>query len=152
MWPRGSRPPPSSGTAATACSSESGHRRWSVVDQTPGGWPLTDILVLPQPAASFDTPPPSRRCNNQTSLWQQLKADPELLSIHTSVTEARRTNQVRSQVTFFKPQHTTVRCKTTNQEGLIDFRDVKLVSSCKCPLDFEWYRNSISLNYYLETR
>lgn len=149
MWPRGSRPRPSTGTAATACSSESGRRRWSVVDQTPGGWPLTDILVLPQPAASVWSPP--RRCNNQTSLWQRLKADPELLSIHTSVTEARRTNQVRSQVTFFTPQHTTVRCETTNQEGLVDFRDVKLVSSSKCPLDFGCYRNSISLNSYLET-
>uniref|UniRef100_H2T1W6 Platelet-derived growth factor receptor beta n=2 Tax=Takifugu rubripes TaxID=31033 RepID=H2T1W6_TAKRU len=84
---------------------------------------------VPTPTIQWYSCDSMLKCNNQTSLWQQLKADPELLSIHTSVTEARRTNQVRSQVTFFKPQHTTVRCETTNQEGLIDFRDVKLVSS-----------------------
>ncbi|TWW54959.1 Platelet-derived growth factor receptor beta [Takifugu flavidus] len=84
---------------------------------------------VPTPTIQWYSCDSMLKCNNQTSLWQQLKADPELLSIHTSVTEARRTNQVQSQVTFFKPQHTTVRCETTNQEGLIDFRDVKLVSS-----------------------
>lgn len=75
---------------------------------------------------------PTCRCSNQTALWQRLTADPELLSIQTNVTEARRTNQVRSQVTFFKPQHVTVRCEASNQDGLMDRRDVKLVSSSRC--------------------
>ncbi|KAM9377765.1 platelet-derived growth factor receptor beta [Pholidichthys leucotaenia] len=70
------------------------------------------------------------RCSNQTELWQPLLPEPEVLSIQTSVnySETRKTNLVRSQVTFNKPQQVTVRCETLNQAGL-DRRDVKLVSS-----------------------
>uniref|UniRef100_A0A3Q4AID1 receptor protein-tyrosine kinase n=2 Tax=Mola mola TaxID=94237 RepID=A0A3Q4AID1_MOLML len=48
--------------------------------------------------------------------------------IQNNVSEARMTSRVRSQVTFHKPQHVTVRCESSNQEGLFDRRDVKLVS------------------------
>ncbi|XP_069576100.1 platelet-derived growth factor receptor beta [Brachyistius frenatus] len=71
------------------------------------------------------------KCSNQTAVWQPLTEKPGLLSIQTNVTysETRKTSQVRSQVTFHKPQQVTVRCETSNQAGLIDRRDVKLVSS-----------------------
>ncbi|KAM3612001.1 uncharacterized protein V6R79_000788 [Siganus canaliculatus] len=71
------------------------------------------------------------KCSNQTTLWQKLASEPEVLSIQTNVSfsETRKTSQVRSQVTFHKPQQVTVRCEARNQEGLIDRRDVKLVSS-----------------------
>lgn len=71
------------------------------------------------------------KCNNQSELWQPLTPEPEVLSIQTNVSysETRKTSQVRSQVTFHKPQQVTVRCETTNQAGLVDRRDVKLVSS-----------------------
>uniref|UniRef100_A0AAQ4RG28 receptor protein-tyrosine kinase n=1 Tax=Gasterosteus aculeatus aculeatus TaxID=481459 RepID=A0AAQ4RG28_GASAC len=54
-----------------------------------------------------------------------------VLSILTNVTysETGKTSQVRSQVTFHQPQQVTVRCETNNQVGLMDRRDVKLVSS-----------------------
>lgn len=75
------------------------------------------------------------RCSNQTAIWQHLIPEPEVLSIQTNVSynETRKTSQVWSQVTFHKPQHVTVRCETTNQAGLIDRREVKLVSSSKFP-------------------
>uniref|UniRef100_A0A672YVZ5 receptor protein-tyrosine kinase n=1 Tax=Sphaeramia orbicularis TaxID=375764 RepID=A0A672YVZ5_9TELE len=71
------------------------------------------------------------KCSNQSTLWQPLTPEPEVLSIQTNVSysETRKTSQVRSEVTFHKPQQVTVRCETTNQAGLIDRRDVKLVSS-----------------------
>uniref|UniRef100_A0A3B4AYB0 receptor protein-tyrosine kinase n=1 Tax=Periophthalmus magnuspinnatus TaxID=409849 RepID=A0A3B4AYB0_9GOBI len=71
------------------------------------------------------------KCSNQTAVWRPLFPEPEVLSIqtNTSYSEARKINQVWSQVTFHKPQHVTVRCETTNQAGCTDKRDVKLVSS-----------------------
>lgn len=74
------------------------------------------------------------RCSNQTAIWQPLIPEPEVLSVRTNVSfsETRKTSQVRSQVTFHKPQQVTVRCETSNKEGLVDRRDVKLVSSSKC--------------------
>lgn len=75
------------------------------------------------------------RCSNDTAMWQLLSPDPEVVSIQTNVSlsETRKIRQVRSQVTFHKPQHITLRCETRNGEGLIDRRDIKLVSSSKCP-------------------
>uniref|UniRef100_A0A3Q3JWT3 receptor protein-tyrosine kinase n=1 Tax=Monopterus albus TaxID=43700 RepID=A0A3Q3JWT3_MONAL len=60
-----------------------------------------------------------------------LIPEPDHLSILTNVSynETRKTGQVRSQVTFHKPQQVTVRCETSNQAGIVDKRDVKLVSS-----------------------
>uniref|UniRef100_A0A3B4YXK0 receptor protein-tyrosine kinase n=1 Tax=Stegastes partitus TaxID=144197 RepID=A0A3B4YXK0_9TELE len=73
----------------------------------------------------------SMLCNNQTMVWQPLLPEPDVLSIQTNVSysQARKTSQVRSQVTFQKPQQVTVRCETSNEAGLIDRRDIKLVSS-----------------------
>lgn len=84
---------------------------------------------------------PCCRCSNQTAAWQLLIPQPEELSIQTNVTysESRKTSQVRSQVTFHKPQQVTVRCETSNQAGLVDRRDVKLVSSSRCQLDLAVY-------------
>lgn len=74
------------------------------------------------------------RCSNQTAMWKPLVPEPEVLSIQTnvSVSATRKTSRVKSQVTFHKPQHVTVRCETSNQVGLVDRRDVKLVSSSRC--------------------
>ncbi|CAG06278.1 unnamed protein product, partial [Tetraodon nigroviridis] len=84
---------------------------------------------VPTPVIQWRSCDRMLKCSNQSALWQLLTADPELLSIQTNVTEPRGTKQVRSQVTFFKPQHVTVRCEASNQDGLIDRRDIKLVSS-----------------------
>lgn len=75
------------------------------------------------------------RCGNQTDLWKQLEPEVDVLSIETNIgiSPARKTSQVRSQVTFHKPQHVTVRCETLDSEGVRDRRDVKLVSSSRCP-------------------
>lgn len=74
------------------------------------------------------------RCSNQTLMWKPLVPEPEQLSIQTNVSynETSKTSQVWSQVIFHKPQQVTVRCETSNQVGLIDRRDVKLVSSSRC--------------------
>ncbi|KAM9795325.1 platelet-derived growth factor receptor beta [Neosynchiropus ocellatus] len=71
------------------------------------------------------------RCSNQSDAWHPLEPDAEALSIETTVnfSETRKTSQVRSRLTFHKPQQVTVRCQSSNQEGLVDRRDVKLVSS-----------------------
>lgn len=74
------------------------------------------------------------RCSNQTEVWKPLTPEPEVLSIHTNVSynETRKVSQVRSQLTFQTPQQAAVRCETSNQEGLISRRDIKLVFSCRC--------------------
>ncbi|XP_054453535.1 platelet-derived growth factor receptor beta isoform X2 [Anoplopoma fimbria] len=86
---------------------------------------------VPTPTIQWYSCDSMHQCSNQTTVWQPLIPDPELLSIRTNVSysETRKTSQVRSQVTFHKPQQVTVRCETSNQAGLIDRRDVKLVSS-----------------------
>lgn len=63
-------------------------------------------------------------------MWQPLVSDPETLSIQTNISfnESHKVGQVRSQVTFHKPQQVTVRCEASN-EGGVRRRDVKLVSS-----------------------
>ncbi|XP_044061327.1 platelet-derived growth factor receptor beta [Siniperca chuatsi] len=86
---------------------------------------------VPTPTIQWYSCDSMLKCSNQTAAWQPLIPEPEVLSIQTNVsyTETRKTSQVRSQVTFRKPQQVTVRCETSNQAGLVDRRDVKLVSS-----------------------
>nr|XP_046261799.1 platelet-derived growth factor receptor beta [Scatophagus argus]XP_046261800.1 platelet-derived growth factor receptor beta [Scatophagus argus] len=86
---------------------------------------------VPTPAIQWYSCDSMLKCSNQTAAWQPLLPEPEQLSIQTNVSfsETRKTSQVRSQVTFHKPQQVTVRCETSNQEGLVDRRDIKLVSS-----------------------
>uniref|UniRef100_A0A8C5DK09 receptor protein-tyrosine kinase n=1 Tax=Gouania willdenowi TaxID=441366 RepID=A0A8C5DK09_GOUWI len=86
---------------------------------------------VPTPTIEWYSCDSMLKCSNHTSLWQLLTPDPEVLNIHTNVSynQTRKTSWVRSQVTFQKPQQVTVRCETRNQAGLIDRRDVKLVSS-----------------------
>uniref|UniRef100_UPI0037E75E15 platelet-derived growth factor receptor beta n=1 Tax=Semicossyphus pulcher TaxID=241346 RepID=UPI0037E75E15 len=86
---------------------------------------------VPTPSIQWYSCDSMLKCSNQTAVWQPLTPEPELLSIQTNVSysETRKTSKVRSQLTFHKPQQVTVRCETSNQAGLIDRRDVKLVSS-----------------------
>ncbi|XP_045886877.1 platelet-derived growth factor receptor beta isoform X2 [Micropterus dolomieu] len=86
---------------------------------------------VPTPTVQWYSCDSMLKCSNQTALWQPLIPEPEVLSIQTNVSysETRKISQVQSQVTFHKPQQVTVRCETSNQAGLIDRRDVKLVSS-----------------------
>ncbi|XP_042348927.1 platelet-derived growth factor receptor beta isoform X1 [Plectropomus leopardus] len=86
---------------------------------------------VPTPTIQWYSCDSMHKCSNQTAVWQPLIPEPEVLSIHTNVSysKTRKTSQVRSQVTFHKLQQVTVRCETSNQAGLVDRRDVKLVSS-----------------------
>lgn len=70
------------------------------------------------------------KCSNQSSVWQPLIPELEVLSVQTneSYSEVRKVKQVWSQVTFHTAPHVTVRCETSNRAGQ-DKRDVKLVSS-----------------------
>ncbi|KAM3867210.1 platelet-derived growth factor receptor beta [Diretmus argenteus] len=85
---------------------------------------------VPSPTIRWYSCDSMLKCSNRTAVWQPLIPDSETLSIQTNVSykETRKISQVRSQVTFHKPQQVTVRCETSNQGGL-DRRDVKLVSS-----------------------
>lgn len=76
----------------------------------------------------------SCRCGNHSDVWKLLKPEADVLSIETniSVSPTRKTSQVRSQVTFHKPQHVTVRCEALDPDGDGERRDVKLVSSSRC--------------------
>ncbi|XP_068450441.1 platelet-derived growth factor receptor beta [Clinocottus analis] len=86
---------------------------------------------VPTPTIQWYSCDSMHQCSNQTAVWQPLIPELEVLSIRTNVSysETRKTSQARSQVTFHKPQQVTVRCETSNRAGLIDRRDVKLVSS-----------------------
>ncbi|XP_058505577.1 platelet-derived growth factor receptor beta [Solea solea] len=86
---------------------------------------------VPTPTIQWYSCDSMLKCNNQTATWRSLIPQPEELSIQTNVSQSdtRKTSQVRSQVTFHKPQQVTVRCQTSNQAGLVDRRDIKLVSS-----------------------
>ncbi|CAN9514948.1 unnamed protein product [Ophioblennius macclurei] len=86
---------------------------------------------VPAPVIQWYSCDSMHKCSNQTSEWQTLIPEPEVLSIQTNVSynETRKTSWVRSQVTFQKPQQVTVRCESFNQAGLSDKRDVRLVSS-----------------------
>ncbi|XP_068596390.1 platelet-derived growth factor receptor beta [Brachionichthys hirsutus] len=86
---------------------------------------------VPTPTIQWFSCDSMLKCSNQTAKWQLLIPEPEVLTIQTNVSfnETRKTSHVRSQLTFHEPQHVTVRCETRNQDGLVDRRDVKLVSS-----------------------
>uniref|UniRef100_A0AAQ5XGZ5 receptor protein-tyrosine kinase n=1 Tax=Amphiprion ocellaris TaxID=80972 RepID=A0AAQ5XGZ5_AMPOC len=86
---------------------------------------------VPTPTIKWYSCDSMLKCSNQTAVWQPLTPEPEVLSIQTNVSysQSRKTSQVRSQVTFQKPQQVTVRCETNNTAGLVDRRDIKLVSS-----------------------
>uniref|UniRef100_A0A8C4GL34 receptor protein-tyrosine kinase n=1 Tax=Dicentrarchus labrax TaxID=13489 RepID=A0A8C4GL34_DICLA len=86
---------------------------------------------VPTPTIQWYSCDSMLKCSNQTAMWQPLIPEPDILTIQTNVSfsETRKTSQVRSQVTFHKPQQITVRCETSNPAGLVDKRDVKLVSS-----------------------
>lgn len=86
---------------------------------------------VPVPSIQWYSCDSMHKCSNQTEVWQPLIAEPEVVSIRTNVSysDTRKTSQVRSQVTFYKPQQVTVRCETSNRAGLLDRRDVKLVSN-----------------------
>lgn len=86
---------------------------------------------VPTPTIKWYSCDSMLKCSNQTDIWQPLTPEPEVLSIQTNVSysQSRKTSQVRSQVTFQKPQQVTVRCETNNTAGLVDRRDIKLVSS-----------------------
>ncbi|XP_019937957.2 platelet-derived growth factor receptor beta [Paralichthys olivaceus] len=85
---------------------------------------------VPTPTIQWYSCDSMLKCSNQTAVWQLLTPEPEEMSIQTNVSysETRKTSQVLSQVTFHKPQQVTVRCETSNQAGLVDRRDIKLVS------------------------
>ncbi|KAJ8015321.1 hypothetical protein DPEC_G00024910 [Dallia pectoralis] len=85
---------------------------------------------VPFPTISWFSCDSMLKCSNQSTVWQSLVSDSETLSIQTnnSFNESRKVGQVRSQVTFLKPQQVTIRCEASN-EGGIRRRDVKLVSS-----------------------
>lgn len=86
---------------------------------------------VPTPVIQWFSCDSMPKCSNQSSLWQPLTSEAEVMSVQTneSFIEARKVQQVWSQVTFHRPQHVTVRCETTNRVGHPDKRDVKLVSS-----------------------
>lgn len=86
---------------------------------------------VPTPSIQWYSCDSMLKCSNRSSVWQPLIPEPEMLSVQTnmSFSEARKVQQVWSQVTFHRPQHVTVRCETTNRAGHADKRDVKLVSS-----------------------
>ncbi|KAM9357184.1 platelet-derived growth factor receptor beta [Symphorus nematophorus] len=86
---------------------------------------------VPTPTIQWYSCDSMLKCSNQTAMWQLLIPQPDVLSIQTNVSfsEIRKTSQVQSQVTFHKPQQVTVLCETRNQAGLIDRREVRLVSS-----------------------
>ncbi|XP_035506085.2 platelet-derived growth factor receptor beta [Scophthalmus maximus] len=86
---------------------------------------------VPTPTIQWYSCDSMLKCSNQTAVWLPLIPKPEELGIQTSVSNSvtRKTSLVRSQVTFHKPQQVTVRCETSNQAGLVDRRDIKLVSS-----------------------
>ncbi|XP_029961285.1 platelet-derived growth factor receptor beta [Salarias fasciatus] len=86
---------------------------------------------VPAPEIQWYSCDSMHKCSNQTAAWQALTSESEGLSIDTDVSynETRKTNWVRSQVTFDKPQQVTVRCESDNKAGVADRRDVKLVSS-----------------------
>ncbi|KAF3838256.1 hypothetical protein F7725_010024 [Dissostichus mawsoni] len=81
---------------------------------------------VPVPSIQWYSCDSMHKCSNQTEVWQPLIAEPEVVSIRTNVSysDTRKTSQVRSQVTFHKPQQVTVRCETSNRAGLLDRRDV----------------------------
>ncbi|XP_029021293.1 platelet-derived growth factor receptor beta [Betta splendens] len=86
---------------------------------------------VPTPTIEWYSCDSMLKCSNQTALWAPLVPEPQQLSIQTNVSynRLRKTSLVWSQVTFQKPQQVTVRCETSNQAGLVDRRDIKLVSS-----------------------
>ncbi|XP_074503661.1 platelet-derived growth factor receptor beta isoform X2 [Sebastes fasciatus] len=86
---------------------------------------------VPTPTIQWYSCDSMHQCSNQTAVWQPLTPAPEVLSIQTNVSysETLKTSRVESKVTFHKPQQVTVRCETSNRAGLLDRRDVKLVSS-----------------------
>uniref|UniRef100_A0A8C8HHL0 receptor protein-tyrosine kinase n=1 Tax=Oncorhynchus tshawytscha TaxID=74940 RepID=A0A8C8HHL0_ONCTS len=85
---------------------------------------------VPSPSIQFFSCDSMLKCSNRSTVWHPLVSDPETLSIQTNISfnESRKVGQVRSQVTFHKPQQVTVRCEASN-EGGVRRRDVKLVSS-----------------------
>ncbi|XP_044219254.1 platelet-derived growth factor receptor beta [Thunnus albacares] len=99
----------------------------------PGKRHLVTCLAegVPTPTIQWYSCDSMLKCSNQTAIWHPLIPEPEVLSIQTNVShsETRKISQVRSRLTFHKPQQVTVRCETSNQAGLVDRRDVKLVSS-----------------------
>lgn len=86
---------------------------------------------VPAPNIQWSSCDSMQKCGNQTDLWKLLQPEPDVLSIqnNVSVSPTRKTSTVRSQVTFHKPQHVTVRCEALNPDGVGDRRHVKLVSS-----------------------
>ncbi|KAJ3588311.1 hypothetical protein NHX12_011904 [Muraenolepis orangiensis] len=98
----------------------------------PGKKHLVTCLAegVPAPTIQWYSCGSMLNCSNRTAVWQRLNLDPETLTIQTNVSynSSHMVNQVRSQVTFHKPQQVTMRCEATNPGGL-DKRDVKLVSS-----------------------
>ncbi|KAM9849766.1 platelet-derived growth factor receptor beta [Aulostomus maculatus] len=86
---------------------------------------------VPTPTIQWYSCDSMLKCSNQTAIWHSLTPEPEVLSIQTNVSynETRKTSQAWSRLTFHKPQQVTVRCETRNGAGLVDRRDVKLVSS-----------------------
>lgn len=85
---------------------------------------------VPTPAIQWLSCDSMLKCSNQSSVWQPLIPELEVLSVQTneSYSEVRKVKQVWSQVTFHTAPHVTVRCETSNRAGQ-DKRDVKLVSS-----------------------
>ncbi|XP_010895133.2 platelet-derived growth factor receptor beta isoform X1 [Esox lucius] len=85
---------------------------------------------VPFPSINWFSCDSMLKCSNRSTVWQPLVSDSETLSLQTNVSfnESRKVGQVRSQVTFHKPQQATIRCEASN-EGGIRWRDVKLVSS-----------------------
>lgn len=85
---------------------------------------------VPTPTIQWFSCDSLAKCSNQSSVWQPLIPEPEVLSVqtNTSYSEVRKVGQVWSRVTFHTAPHVTVRCETNNRAGQ-DKRDVKLVSS-----------------------
>ncbi|KAM6953402.1 platelet-derived growth factor receptor beta isoform 2-T2 [Aplochiton taeniatus] len=85
---------------------------------------------VPSPTIQWYSCDSMLKCSNWTMVWQPLSLDLETLSVQTNVSynQSLRVSQVRSQVTFHKPQQVTLRCEASNQGGVLT-RDIKLVSS-----------------------
>ncbi|XP_057707246.1 platelet-derived growth factor receptor beta-like isoform X1 [Corythoichthys intestinalis] len=86
---------------------------------------------VPTPTIQWYSCDSMLKCNTETTIWQPLVTEADLLSIQTNITysESRKTSQVWSWLTFHKPQHANVRCESNNQLAMVGRRDVKVVSS-----------------------
>uniref|UniRef100_A0A6Q2Z8H6 receptor protein-tyrosine kinase n=1 Tax=Esox lucius TaxID=8010 RepID=A0A6Q2Z8H6_ESOLU len=86
---------------------------------------------VPTPTVHWYSCESTGKCDNKTTAWKPLSADPENISIQTNVSyvETSGFNQVRSLLTFrTMGRVTSVRCEVRNERGRRAW-DIKLVSN-----------------------